>query len=134
MCCEHCSPPSRHSSVHEKMFLRGVLAEFRRTGLEEASFKQVNVQLQALYRTEGQTLAECLFIIFLHASTLVFFLTHVQGYYTLYTHVMRPLVIMNSIDTERPCPFKFLFYPSQLRSKVEGRELVHCPCERDSLD
>ena len=45
------------------MFLKGVIAEFRRTGLEEATFKQVNVQLQVLYRTEGQTLAECLFSI-----------------------------------------------------------------------
>lgn len=32
----------RCASFHEKMFLRGVLAEFRRNGLEEAVFKQVS--------------------------------------------------------------------------------------------
>ena len=39
--------------MHEKMFLRGVLAEFRRTGLEEATFKQVYHQLKGIYGTEG---------------------------------------------------------------------------------
>ena len=32
----------RSASLHEKMFLRGVLAEFRSNGLEEAMFKQVS--------------------------------------------------------------------------------------------
>ena len=40
--------------MHEKMFLRGVLAEFRRTGLEEATFKQVYHQLKGIYGTEGR--------------------------------------------------------------------------------
>ena len=50
---DHCGL-YRHSSVHEKMFLRGVLAEFRRTGLEEATFKQVYHQLKGIYGTEGR--------------------------------------------------------------------------------
>ena len=36
------------------MFLRAVLSEFRRTGLEEATLGEIYTQLQALHRTEGQ--------------------------------------------------------------------------------
>ncbi|KAM6962432.1 origin recognition complex subunit 1 [Aplochiton taeniatus] len=43
----------RCSSVQEQLFLRAVLAEFRRLGLEEATFQQVFVQHQALCRVEG---------------------------------------------------------------------------------
>uniref|UniRef100_A0A671LGF6 Origin recognition complex subunit 1 n=1 Tax=Sinocyclocheilus anshuiensis TaxID=1608454 RepID=A0A671LGF6_9TELE len=40
-------------SVQEQLFLRAVIAEFRRLGLEEATFQQVFVQHQALCRVEG---------------------------------------------------------------------------------
>ncbi|XP_056132767.1 origin recognition complex subunit 1 [Lampris incognitus] len=43
----------RCASVHEQLFLRAVIAEFRRLGLEEATFQQVFVQHQALCRVEG---------------------------------------------------------------------------------
>ncbi|XP_048832611.1 origin recognition complex subunit 1 isoform X3 [Brienomyrus brachyistius] len=43
----------RCASVQEQLFLRAVLAEFRRLGLEEATFQQVFVQHQALCRVEG---------------------------------------------------------------------------------
>ncbi|XP_023650584.1 origin recognition complex subunit 1 isoform X2 [Paramormyrops kingsleyae] len=43
----------RCASVQEQIFLRAVLAEFRRLGLEEATFQQVFVQHQALCRVEG---------------------------------------------------------------------------------
>ena len=38
----------RCASFHEKMFLRGVLAEFKRNGLEEATFKQVRAGVRTL--------------------------------------------------------------------------------------
>ncbi|KAM9848832.1 origin recognition complex subunit 1 [Aulostomus maculatus] len=41
------------ASVQEQLFLRAVIAEFRRLGLEEATFQQVFVQHQALCRMEG---------------------------------------------------------------------------------
>ncbi|KAM3620084.1 uncharacterized protein V6R79_018177 [Siganus canaliculatus] len=41
------------ASVQEQIFLRAVIAEFRRLGLEEATFQQVFVQHQALCRVEG---------------------------------------------------------------------------------
>ncbi|XP_030062346.1 origin recognition complex subunit 1 isoform X2 [Microcaecilia unicolor] len=57
----------RHASLQEQLFLRGVLAEFRRSGLEEATFQQVNHQHVALCRMEGlappnmsETMAVCL--------------------------------------------------------------------------
>ncbi|KAF3835802.1 hypothetical protein F7725_028360 [Dissostichus mawsoni] len=40
-------------SVQEQLFLRAIIAEFRRLGLEEATFQQVFVQHQALCRVEG---------------------------------------------------------------------------------
>ncbi|XP_063057313.1 origin recognition complex subunit 1 isoform X2 [Engraulis encrasicolus] len=43
----------RCASVQEQLFLRAVIAEFRRLGLEEATFQQVYVQHQALCRIEG---------------------------------------------------------------------------------
>ncbi|CAL8252615.1 unnamed protein product [Merluccius merluccius] len=43
----------RCASIQEQLFLRAVLAEFRRLGLEEATFQQVLVQHQALCRVEG---------------------------------------------------------------------------------
>uniref|UniRef100_A0AAY5L617 Origin recognition complex subunit 1 n=1 Tax=Esox lucius TaxID=8010 RepID=A0AAY5L617_ESOLU len=43
----------RCASVQEQLFLRAVLAEFRRLGLEEATFQQVFVQHRALCRVEG---------------------------------------------------------------------------------
>ncbi|KAL1022810.1 hypothetical protein UPYG_G00032600 [Umbra pygmaea] len=43
----------RCASVQEQLFLRAILAEFRRLGLEEATFQQVFVQHQALCRVEG---------------------------------------------------------------------------------
>nr|XP_033771887.1 origin recognition complex subunit 1 isoform X2 [Geotrypetes seraphini] len=56
----------RHASVQEQLFLRAVLAEFRRSGLEEATFQQVNHQHVALCRMEGfappnmsETMAVC---------------------------------------------------------------------------
>ncbi|XP_070765430.1 origin recognition complex subunit 1 [Enoplosus armatus] len=41
------------ASVQEQLFLRAVITEFRRLGLEEATFQQVFVQHQALCRVEG---------------------------------------------------------------------------------
>ncbi|KAK2835024.1 hypothetical protein Q5P01_015508 [Channa striata] len=41
------------ASVQEQLFLRALIAEFRRLGLEEATFQQVFVQHQALCRVEG---------------------------------------------------------------------------------
>uniref|UniRef100_A0A8C2XH51 Origin recognition complex subunit 1 n=1 Tax=Cyclopterus lumpus TaxID=8103 RepID=A0A8C2XH51_CYCLU len=41
------------ASLQEQLFLRAVIAEFRRLGLEEATFQQVFVQHQALCRVEG---------------------------------------------------------------------------------
>uniref|UniRef100_A0A667YXI4 Origin recognition complex subunit 1 n=1 Tax=Myripristis murdjan TaxID=586833 RepID=A0A667YXI4_9TELE len=41
------------ASVQEQLFLRAVIAEFRRLGLEESTFQQVFVQHQALCRVEG---------------------------------------------------------------------------------
>ncbi|XP_036426543.1 origin recognition complex subunit 1 [Colossoma macropomum] len=43
----------RCASLQEQLFLRAVIAEFRRLGLEEATFQQVFVQHQALCRMEG---------------------------------------------------------------------------------
>ncbi|XP_007569518.1 origin recognition complex subunit 1-like isoform X1 [Poecilia formosa] len=43
----------RSASTQEQLFLRAVIAEFRRLGLEEATFQQVLVQHQALCRVEG---------------------------------------------------------------------------------
>uniref|UniRef100_A0A1A7WR02 Origin recognition complex subunit 1 n=1 Tax=Iconisemion striatum TaxID=60296 RepID=A0A1A7WR02_9TELE len=43
----------RCASTQEQLFLRAVIAEFRRLGLEEATFQQVFVQHQALCRVEG---------------------------------------------------------------------------------
>ncbi|KAI9542579.1 hypothetical protein NQZ68_019263 [Dissostichus eleginoides] len=40
-------------SVQEQLFLRAIIAEFRRLGLEEATFQQVFVQHQSLCRVEG---------------------------------------------------------------------------------
>ena len=45
--------PCRHASLHEKMFLKAILAEFRRSGVEEANFKGIHQQLDAIYKTEG---------------------------------------------------------------------------------
>nr|XP_061791219.1 origin recognition complex subunit 1-like [Nerophis lumbriciformis] len=41
------------ASVQERLFLRAVIAEFRRLGLEEATLQQVFIQHQALCRVEG---------------------------------------------------------------------------------
>ncbi|XP_031641458.1 origin recognition complex subunit 1 isoform X2 [Oncorhynchus kisutch] len=41
------------ASLQEQLFLRAVIAEFRRLGLEEATFQQVFVQHRALSRVEG---------------------------------------------------------------------------------
>ncbi|XP_068599715.1 origin recognition complex subunit 1 [Brachionichthys hirsutus] len=43
----------RCASAQEQLFLRAVIAEFRRLGLEEATFQQVFVQHRALCRLEG---------------------------------------------------------------------------------
>ncbi|KAI5085971.1 origin recognition complex subunit 1 isoform X2 [Silurus meridionalis] len=43
----------RCASLQEQLFLRAVIAEFRRLGLEEATFQQVFIQHQALCRVEG---------------------------------------------------------------------------------
>ncbi|XP_017335281.1 origin recognition complex subunit 1 isoform X1 [Ictalurus punctatus] len=43
----------RCASLQEQLFLRAVIAEFRRLGLEEATFQQVFLQHQALCRVEG---------------------------------------------------------------------------------
>ncbi|XP_059230722.1 origin recognition complex subunit 1 isoform X2 [Mustela nigripes] len=56
----------KNSSVLEQSFLRAILAEFRRSGLEEATFQQVYTQHVALCRMEGlpyptmsETMAVC---------------------------------------------------------------------------
>lgn len=38
----------RCASFHDKMFLRAVLAEFKRNGLEEATFEQVRASVITL--------------------------------------------------------------------------------------
>lgn len=43
----------RNSSLHEKIFLRAILAEFQRTGIEEAVFNKVYKQHITLCRFEG---------------------------------------------------------------------------------
>ncbi|XP_061681607.1 origin recognition complex subunit 1 isoform X3 [Syngnathoides biaculeatus] len=43
----------KSSSVQEQLFLRAVITEFRRLGLEEATFQQIFIQHQALCRVEG---------------------------------------------------------------------------------
>ncbi|NWR62744.1 ORC1 protein, partial [Bucorvus abyssinicus] len=43
----------RNASLHEQIFLKAILAEFRRTGVEEATFQQVYHQHVALCRIEG---------------------------------------------------------------------------------
>jgi len=45
----HC----RNASLHEKLFLRAVLAEFARTGIEEAVFRCVYKQHVSLCRFDG---------------------------------------------------------------------------------
>ena len=56
MCLILAIPTSRHAALHEKMFLRAVLAEFRRSGIEETTFKMVVQQLNILDRAEGDWL------------------------------------------------------------------------------
>ncbi|XP_077450878.1 origin recognition complex subunit 1 isoform X2 [Stigmatopora argus] len=43
----------KSASAQEKLFLRAVITEFRRLGLEEATLQQVFMQLQALCRVDG---------------------------------------------------------------------------------
>ena len=45
----------RSASAHEQMFLRAVLSEFRRTGLEETTLGEIYTQMLTLCRTEGQS-------------------------------------------------------------------------------
>ncbi|XP_008166128.2 origin recognition complex subunit 1 isoform X2 [Chrysemys picta bellii] len=43
----------RNASLHEQMFLKAIIAEFRRSGLEEATVQQIYHQHVALCRIEG---------------------------------------------------------------------------------
>ena len=43
----------RHASLQEKLFLRGIIAEFQRTGVEEALFSGIYIQHVSLCRMEG---------------------------------------------------------------------------------
>ncbi len=43
----------RYASLYEKLFLRGVVAEFRRLGVQEATFAQVCPQVKAVFASEG---------------------------------------------------------------------------------
>eukprot|EP00058_Branchiostoma_floridae_P007173 XP_002592661.1 hypothetical protein BRAFLDRAFT_124128 [Branchiostoma floridae] len=43
----------RHASLQEQLFLKAVVAEFRRSGLEEATFLQVSQQHECLCRLDG---------------------------------------------------------------------------------
>ena len=43
----------RNASLHEKLFLRAILAEFARTGIEEAVFRCVYKQHVSLCRFDG---------------------------------------------------------------------------------
>lgn len=52
----------RSASAHEQMFLRAVLSEFRRTGLEEATLGDIYTQMETLYRTEGQFTTLCVLV------------------------------------------------------------------------
>ena len=45
----------RNASLHEKLFLRAILAEFTRTGVEEAVFRCVYKQHVSLCRFDGMT-------------------------------------------------------------------------------
>ena len=44
----------RNGSLHEKIFLRAIVAEFHRTGVEEALFARVYKQHLSLCRFEGR--------------------------------------------------------------------------------
>ena len=46
---------ARNASLHEKLFLRSILAEFARTGIEEAVFRSVYKQHVSLCRFDGMT-------------------------------------------------------------------------------
>ena len=61
----------RNASLHEKLFLRAVLAEFARTGVEEAVFRCVYRQHVSLCRFEGimNSLLLCSLILYV----LIFF-------------------------------------------------------------
>ncbi|KAG8535884.1 hypothetical protein GDO81_027546 [Engystomops pustulosus] len=62
-----CVCPLRSASMQEQAFLKSVIAEFRRSGLEEATLQQIYLQYVALCRIEGvqppsmsETMAVCL--------------------------------------------------------------------------
>ena len=44
----------RHATLYEKLFLQGILAEFRKSGVEEATFREVCEHMKDLYAIEGQ--------------------------------------------------------------------------------
>lgn len=46
--------PCRFASLYEKLFLRGVVAEFRRSGVEEATFREVCEQVRDQFALEGK--------------------------------------------------------------------------------
>ena len=52
-CSLLCFVGYRNASLHEKLFLRALLAEFGRTGVEEAVFRCVYRQHTALCRFDG---------------------------------------------------------------------------------
>lgn len=45
---------SRHASMYEKLFLRALLTELARTGLEEAPLTHITHQLHTLCQVEGE--------------------------------------------------------------------------------
>lgn len=52
------SAGARNASMHEKLFLRAVLAEFGRTGVEEAIFRGVYRQHMSLCRFDGKAVVK----------------------------------------------------------------------------
>lgn len=56
----HCHA-SRYASLYEKLFLKGVLAEFKRSGVEEATFREVCERVNEIYAIEGELWGEGIF-------------------------------------------------------------------------
>ena len=50
---------SRHTSQQEKIFLKALLADFQRTGVEEVIFNQVYKQHVSLCRFDGKNNSVC---------------------------------------------------------------------------
>lgn len=52
-------PPFRHASLYEKLLLRGVLAQFKKSGMEEATLREVYEQVREKLASEGKFTLLC---------------------------------------------------------------------------